>query len=388
MSSPWDVLLALLGVFIVVLVVDSAVRTFVLPRGVVSFLTRIIFRSLGSLFRAITRPMNTYEARDRAMALYAPVALMTLVVVWVLLVLTGFALINRAFVFDTWADAFEMSGSSIFTLGFVRPPRGGGEWGYVIAFAEAGVGLVLLALFISFLPTIYNAFSRRELAVSRLAARAGTPPDAVELIIRYHNIGWTGELPQLWAEWEVWFSELSESHTTFAMLAFFRSPNPHRSWITSAGAVLDAAALAQSTLMVPWSPQAGLCIRAGYLALREIATLYRIPFDEDPAPDDPISIARAEFIDAYERLGGAGVPVRTDRERAWRDFAGWRVNYDGVLVELAGLTTAPYAPWSSDRSLRLPRRRRAQRAIGPPGLPRLSDPPDRPAPPSPPARPK
>ena len=195
MSSPWDILLALLGGAIVFMVVDSAMRTFVLPRGVVSWLTRVIFRTLGSLFRAITRPMNTYEARDRAMALYAPVALMTLVVVWVLLVMLGFAFIFRAFVFDNWADAFEMSGSSIFTLGFVRPPRGQGEWGYVIAFVEAGTGLALLALFIAFLPTIYSAFSRRELAVSRLAARAGTPPDAVELIIRYHQIGWTERAP-------------------------------------------------------------------------------------------------------------------------------------------------------------------------------------------------
>ena len=164
----------------------------------------------------------------------------------------------------------------------------------------------------------------------------------------------------------MWFSELSETHTTFSILAFFRSPNPHRSWVTSAGAILDSAAFAQSTLQIPWSPQAGICIRAGYLALREIAGLYRIPYNVDPAPDDPISIAKAEFMDAYERLGGAGVPVRTDRERAWRDFAGWRVNYDGVLLALAALTTAPYAPWSSDRSLNVPRRRFGRR---PPPLP-------------------
>jgi len=77
-----------------------------------------------------------------------------------------------------------------------------------------------------------------------------------------------------------------------------------------------------------------------------------MPFDPDPRADDPISIARSEFDDAYERLGGAGVPVRPDRARAWRDFAGWRVNYDAVLLGLAGVTMAPYAPWSSDRSLR------------------------------------
>jgi hypothetical protein len=291
------------------------------------------------------------------MALYAPTALVGLVVVWVVLVLTGFAFVFRALVFDGWADAFEMSGSSLFTLGFVRPPRGSGEWGYVMAFVEAGIGLFILALLISYLPTIYGAFSRREIAVARLASRAGTPPDAVEMLIRYHEIGWLDDLPHLWAEWESWFSELSETHTTFSILAFFRSPNPHRSWVTSAGCILDSAAFAQSTLMVPWSAQAGICIRAGYLALREIADIYRIPFDPDPTPDAPISIAKAEFMDAYERLGGAGVPVRTDRERAWRDYAGWRVNYDDVLLALAALTTAPYAPWSSDRSLNVPRRR-------------------------------
>jgi hypothetical protein len=360
-NTAGDVLLVIAGVLLVAAVVDSAVRTFVLPRGASSFVTRLVFRTLGRVFRNLCKPLNTYEARDRVMALYAPTALVGLVVVWVLLVLVAFAFLFRAFIFDGWADSFEMSGSSLFTLGFVRPPRGSGEWGYVIAFLEAGIGLFILALLISYLPTIYGAFSRREVAVARLAARAGTPPDAVELLIRYHAINWLDDLPNLWAEFESWFSELSETHTTFSILAFFRSPNPHRSWVTSAGAILDAAAFAQSTLLVPWSAQAGLCIRAGYLALREIAGIYRIPYNADPAPDDPISVAKAEFMDAYERLGGAGVPVRTDRERAWRDFAGWRVNYDGVLLAMAALTTAPYAPWSSDRSLNVPRRRFGRR---------------------------
>lgn len=346
-----DVVLAVVGVGLVIAVVDSAVRTFVLPRGVVSTLTRAVFQGVNRAFRLVIRPMRTYEARDSAMALFAPVALVVLVLVWMVLVIIGFALLFRAFVFPDWTDAFEMSGSSFFTLGFVRPPRGGGEWGYLLAFLEAATGLALLALLIGYLPTIYGAFSRRELAVARLATRAGTPPSAVELLTRYHEVGWTQDLPALWAEWENWFSELGETHTTFAMLAFFRSPNPHRSWVTSAGAVLDAAALAQSTLNVPWSPQAGMCIRAGYLALRDIATLYRIGFDDDPAADAPISIDRAEFIEAYEALGAAGVPLRPDRDRAWRDFVGWRVNYDSVLLELASITIAPCAPWSSDRSL-------------------------------------
>jgi hypothetical protein len=356
-----DVVLAAAGVALIFLVVDSAVRSFVLPRGVVSVVTRFVFKTTRLGFRAVTQPMDTYEARDRAMALLAPVELLLLVLTWMLMLLVGFAFLFRAFVFDGWNDAFEMSGSSLFTLGFVRPPRGSGEIGYILAFLEAATGLAVVALLIGYLPTIYGVFSRRELVVARLATRANTPPSAVDMLIRYHEIGWLENLPTLWAEWESWFAELGETHTSFGVLAFFRSPNPHRSWVTSAGAVLDAASLAQSTLNIPWSPQAGICIRAGYLALREIAALYRIPYVADPAPDDAISIARTEFLDAYERLGAAGVPVRVDRERAWRDFAGWRVNYDGVLLGLAGITMAPYAPWSSDRSLSSARAWRGRR---------------------------
>jgi hypothetical protein len=96
-------------------------------------------------------------------------------------------------------------------------------------------------------------------------------------------------------------------------------------------------------------------IRAGYEALRDIADYYEIPYNPDPSPEDPISIAREEFDEVYDRLAQHGVPVRDDRERAWRDYKGWRVNYDEALTRLAGLTMASYAPWVSDRSIRYER---------------------------------
>jgi hypothetical protein len=90
-------------------------------------------------------------------------------------------------------------------------------------------------------------------------------------------------------------------------------------------------------------------IRSGYLCLRHLASFFYVEVDDDPRADDPISIRREEFDDAYDRLRAVGVPLRNDREQCWRDFAGWRVNYDTALVELARLTMAPLAPWSSDR---------------------------------------
>jgi hypothetical protein len=350
-----DVLLVLAGVALILTVYDSALRTFVLPRGASNPLTRLVFVSLRIVFNVVAGPSRTYQTRDKVMALYAPIGLFLLVFGWMALVIGGFTLIYYALIRDTWHDAFELSGSSFFTLGFELPSAG--VPGYVAVFAEAATGLAILALLIAYLPTIYGAFSRREREVARLATLAGTPPSGAELLIRYSRIGWNDHLPELWKEWEMWFAELGETHTSLAVLVHFRSPSSDRSWVTSAGAVLDAASLAQSTLAVPWSPQAGLCIRSGTIALRDIADYYDFPFDHDPAPDAPISIAKSEFLAAYEQLGAAGAPVRPDRERCWRDFAGWRVNYDAVLLGLAAFTMAPYAPWSSDRSLALHRPR-------------------------------
>jgi hypothetical protein len=131
---------------------------------------------------------------------------------------------------------------------------------------------------------------------------------------------------------------------------FFRSPQPDHNWVTAAGAVLDSAALTLSTVEIPRDVQAEFCLRAGYLCLRRLAGFFRVPFDPDPAPDDPISVSRAEWDEVVAQLEREGVPLKADRDQAWRDFTGWRVNYDTVLLALANIVGAPTAPWSSDRS--------------------------------------
>jgi hypothetical protein len=358
-----DVALCVLGAALVLVALDSAVRTFVLPRGAVVPYTRfvfVIFRRL--FFDPRVRWAPTYEARDRVMALFAPLGLLVLTGTWLILVLAGYTAMFYALAVDSWREAVRASGSSLLTLGFLAPSTLPGT---ALAFTEAVIGLGLLALLISYLPTIYAAFSRRETAVASLAVRAGTPPSAVDLLIRAHRIGRLDQLDELWLTWQAWFAELEETHTSLAVLVFFRSPKSDRSWVTAAGAVLDSAAFVNSTIDVPWTPQAGLCVRAGFVALREIGDFYDVAYDPDPAPTDPISVAREEFDAACDTLGGAGVPLKRDRDQAWRDFAGWRVNYDTVLLALAALTVAPYAPWSSDRSPRfrvraLPRRSRAR----------------------------
>ena len=336
-----------LGLLIVLWTLSSAIRTVVLPRTAVSLLTRAVFATSRKAFDVMAHDRREYEDRDRVMAMYAPVSLVLLPAAWLMLVLAGYMAMFWATGDYDLSEAFAVSGSSLLTLGFIAVELTGER---VLAFSEAVLGLGLVALLITFLPSMYSAFSRREFAVALLEVRAGSPPSAVEMLERVTAIGWLDELPGVWERWENWFTDVEESHTSYPALTFFRSPQPDRSWVVAAGTVLDAAALTASTLDVGPQPQAQLCIRSGFIALRRIATFFGIRFDPDPSPDDPISVTREEFDQACARLSEAGVPVRADLDQAWRDWSGWRVNYDTVLLALAELTIAPYAPWTSDRS--------------------------------------
>ncbi len=341
-----EILVFLIGLYIVLSTLAAATRTFVLPRGENVPLTRFIFRVVRGLFDLRIRLAKTYEERDKIMALYAPAALLLTPIVWLGLVLIGYMGMYWAIGVRPVGDDFFISGSSLLTLGFAPVDT---PLERFLAFTEATIGLGLVALLIAYLPTMYNAFSRRETQVALLEAYASSPPTALDMISRIHDIHGLAYLGEIWSQWELWFAEVEESHTSLAALTFFRSPLPERSWVTAAGTVLDVASLATSTLDIPPDPRANLCIRAGYLALRRIAAFFRIPFDNDPQPTDPISIRQAEFDELYDALGRIGVPLKADRYQAWRDFAGWRVNYDRVLLALARLTMAPLAPWTSDR---------------------------------------
>lgn len=336
----------LAGAYIVVSTGVSAVMTFVLPRAANVRIARAVFICVRRGLDLWARPSRSFEDRDRVLSLQAPLSLIGLPVGWLLLVMAGFTAMFWGLGTDPLREAFALSGSSIFTLGFERPTRLAAQ---ALSFAESAIGLGLVALLISYLPTIYAGFSRRETAVAMLEALAGAPPSPTELLRRHHRIGGIDRLDPLWRRWQEWFADIEESHTTIAALVFFRSPDPDRHWVTAAGCILDSAALTASTLNIPRSADAELCIRAGYVALRRIADFFAFTYDPSPRPDDPISVRREEFVQAYEDLARAGLPVQPDAERAWKDFAGWRVNYDEVLRKLAGMVVVPESKWLSDR---------------------------------------
>jgi hypothetical protein len=284
-------------------------------------------------------------------ARFAPVALIILALVWAIGVIVGCSGTFWALGVEPYRNALVLSGSSLTTLGF----RSTEDLATLeLAILEGLIGLGLIALLISFLPTIYTAFSRRETAVAKLYLRstgADGQASSASMLIRRHAVDDLEGMVPVWAEWEDWFVDVEETHTSFYMLVFFRSPVPERSWITAAGMALDAASLYCSTLDLPREPRAQLMIRTGTLSLRRVCDFFGFDYDPDPTPTDPISIERHEWEEVCDSLAVAGLPVVADRDQGWADFAGWRVNYDRPLLSLASFVDAPTTAWSSDRGI-------------------------------------
>ena len=346
-----SILVFTLGLALVISTFFSALSTFVLPRSARSRLNRLVFQLLLKVFQIPLRFTTTFNQRDAIMAYYAPVGLMLLVPVWYILIALGYAAMYWGLGVPGLQMDLRLSGSSLLTLGMAAPDD---MFVNTLIFSEATLGLVLVALLIAYLPTMYSAFSRREQAVNLLEVRAGSPPSAVQMIMRFHRIHGVERLNDYWSVWEAWFADIEESHTALSALVFFRSPRPQHSWVVAAGTVLDAAALTLSAVDIPTSASAQLSIRAGFLALRRITDYFEIPYPLDPKyPHDDISISRAEFDQALDTLADGGVRLKNDRDQAWLDFAGWRVNYDFVLLSLCHLTMAPSAPWTGDRPIKV-----------------------------------
>ncbi len=347
MNTLLSTLVFILGLALIISTLFSALSTFVLPRSARSWLNRIVFGNLRRLFEKIMRFAKSYERKEAIFAYFAPIGLLLLVPAWYILLTIGYAALYWSLGAGDIFTSFRLSGSSLLTLGFATSEN---IIINLLIFSEATLGLILVALLIAYLPTMYAAFSRREEFVNLLEVRAGMPPSSIEMLLRFNRIHGLEKLDEYWSSWEAWFAQIEESHSILPMLVFFRSPRGEQSWITASGTILDAAALTLSALDILPSAAASLCIRAGFLSFRRIAQNFNLPFPNNPRfPETPISITEDEFLAVLDRLEEAGIPLKEDRAQAWQDFAGWRVNYDHTLIALCRLVMAPPGFWSSDR---------------------------------------
>lgn len=189
---PLRIALFLAGGYLAGWTVMSAIRSFVLPRGDNVALTRFVFRRMSQVYRLMAKRAKTYEEQDRILALFAPVTLLLLPVVWLFLILIGYTAMFYSLGEGTLYESFKISGSSLYTLGFFTveslAPNGMTFVATILEFTEATIGLGLIAIVISYLPTMYAAFSARETLVTLLEIRANSPPSAVDLITRAYRI--------------------------------------------------------------------------------------------------------------------------------------------------------------------------------------------------------
>ncbi|MGB7339080.1 MAG: hypothetical protein WBC91_09335 [Phototrophicaceae bacterium] len=345
------ILIFIFGAILVLYTINSALRSFVLPRADRSLLTANVMRLIYFILSFGFKPKMPFAKKDYMLAMHPPYTMFLLPMIWLVLIIIGYTGMYWALDIDlSVREAFILSGSSLMTLGASFH-----DDLIVIAltFSQAALSMMLIALLIGYLPTMYSAFSQRELMVTKLEAYAGTPPSPTEMIRRLYYVQLLenpDQMQVLWTDWQDWFLQIEEQHTTLVLLNFYRSPKAARHWLTAAGCVLDTAAIIASSVAVERAAMGGIVLRSGFLTLRSIADYFDLHYDPDPHHGDSIQITRQEFDDVLNELSAYGVPIHADRDMCWDHYVGWRVNYDEVLIGLAQITNAPYAMWSSDRA--------------------------------------
>ena len=310
-------LIGIAGTVLIVVVLWDVFETIVLPRRVTRRvrLTRMFYRAMWTPWSAICRLVRNSKRRETLLSIFGPLSILVLLSVWAAALLTAFAMVHWAIgsrLIPTGGPAgffsdLYYSGTTFFTLGLgdVTPVGGAARAMTVI---EASMGIGLLALVIGYLPVLYQAFSRREVNISMLDARAGTPPTAVELLRRHQEARSLESLHQLLRDWEGWAADLMESHLSYPVLCFFRSQHNNQSWLASLSTVLDTCSLVMVGIdgMAKW--QAQLTFKMARHAIVDIAQI----FDTSPLQHDPRRLPDEDLTRLRSILSDGGVMMSSE----------------------------------------------------------------------------
>ena len=278
-----SILFAGLGVAIILIVLGDAFETIVLPRRVTRpiSLARLFYQFTWLSWSAAVRSISSGKRQETYLSFYGPLSLLLLLILWATGLVIGFALllwasgspIKTPEGIATFSSYLYLSGTTFFTLGLgdVTPntPLGRG----LVAF-EAGMGFGFLALVIGYVPVLNQSFSRREVNISLLDARAGSPPTAAEMLRRHSHDRGLEDLRQLFHEWERWSADLLESHLSYPVLAYFRSHHDNQSWLGALTAILDASAFAIVSLEGACERQAQLTFAITRHAIVDLAQTF------------------------------------------------------------------------------------------------------------------
>ncbi len=349
-----SILSAVLGVALIFIILGDAFETIILPRRVTRRvrLARLFFRYTWLPLSAVIRSIHSSRRQETYLSYYGPLSLLLLLMVWATGLLVGFALlhwaagsaISTAGGSPSFTTDLYLSGTTFFTLGLgdvvPRTPLA-----RALTAVEAGMGLGFLALVIGYLPGINQSFSRREVNISLLDARAGSPPTASEMLRRHSHDHGLEELQQVLHDWELWSAELLESHLSYPILAFFRSQHDNQSWLGALTAILDTCALVISGLEGPCERQAQLTFAIARHAVVDLALIFSSPPlmpERDRLPPADLAFLRAALTAAGLRLRGGS--------DADQKLAELRTIYEPYVYSLARYLCVALPPWISESS--------------------------------------
>lgn len=336
-----------LGLVIVLVTVTGVVHVLILPRppSGVGRVSLLVLRSVRLVFDGLARLTTRYETKDAILAPVAPVALVVQLLSWGVGLTIGFALMLVPTT-HSLARGLTQALTSLFTVGAIHP---GGPTNLGLDIAAGASWVIVVALQIAYLPSLYSKYAHREGLVTTLETRAGLPTWGPELLVRHHFLAIFDQLGPYYSEWERWAAEVSESHTTYPVLVYFRSSDPLLSWVIALLTVLDAAAMHMAVAPTAVPGEARMLLHTGFNVFNRVAASLGWSAPDAVGPDTPVALTEAEFTDAVEILRKFGFPVERDAAAAWPDFRGWRVNYERSAYRLASYLTAPPAPWSGLR---------------------------------------
>ena len=291
-----SLLAGIAGGVLVAVVLWDAFETIVLPRRVTRRvrLTRFFYRATWRPFAASARFVHAGGRREAYLGFYGPLSLLLLLVLWAAALVLGFGLLQYAAAPGSFTTDVYISGTTFFTLGLGDvAPRG--TFARVLTVVESGLGFGFLAIVIGYFPVLYQAFSRREVSISLLDARAGSPPSAAELLRRHAGPGGAAALEQLLRDWERWAAEVLETHLSYPLLAYFRSQHTNQSWLAALTTVLDTSALVMVGVEGACARQARLTFAMARHAVVDLTQVFATPPALDPVDRlPPTALARLE----------------------------------------------------------------------------------------------
>jgi hypothetical protein len=337
------------GVAIFLIVIWDAFEAIILPRRVTRKfrLTRAFYKTTWRCWRFAVNLVPARKSRETLLGFYGPISLLLLIGVWAVGLVLGFGLmqygagsaVNVAGSQPGFGTDVYLSGTTFFTLGLGDVvPRSGLARALVVA--EAGFGFGFLAAIIGYLPFIYGSFSKREVDISLLDSRAGTPPTAGELLRRHSYEGGQEPLRDLLKDWELWSAELMESHLSYPVLAYFRSQHDNQSWVASLTAILDTCALLKVGIEGACERQADLTFAIARHAVVDLSQVFGTP--PKALPVDRLPPGNLRLI--RDTLAQHGLKLH-DGEEADGKLIGLRGMYEPYIYALATYLNQTLPPW-------------------------------------------